>query len=97
MIYLIKHSQKVITDSGGLQKEAYFLQKPCVTLRDETEWIETLDNGWNVLVGTQTEKILQAIEIQPSGSQTRAFGDGHAAQKVVELLRENATKQGSFS
>jgi len=88
MIYLIKHSQKVLTDSGGLQKEAYFMQKPCVTLRDETEWIETLENGWNILVGADTEKIVQAVQHNSTGAQTRAFGDGRAAEKVVSELIE---------
>ncbi len=87
MIYLLKHCSMVLTDSGGLQKEAYFLRKRCVTLRDETEWIETLENGWNVVVGADTEKIVRAVNRPAPGEQVRAFGDGRAAQKVVELIR----------
>jgi UDP-GlcNAc3NAcA epimerase len=86
MIYLLKQCAMVLTDSGGLQKEAYFTGKMCVTLRDETEWIETLENGWNVIVGADTQKILQAVSRPVPGSQLRAFGDGHAAEKVVEIL-----------
>lgn len=97
MIYLIKHCQKVLTDSGGLQKEAYFMQKPCVTLRDETEWVETLENSWNVIVGADTEKIIQAIRREPAGRQSQAFGDGRAAEKMLELLKASEAKQGLFS
>jgi UDP-GlcNAc3NAcA epimerase len=86
MIYLLKQCAMVLTDSGGLQKEAYFTGKMCVTLRDETEWVETLENGWNVIVGADTQKILQAVSRPVPGSQLRAFGDGHAAEKVVEIL-----------
>ncbi len=97
MIYLIKHCTMVLTDSGGLQKEAYFMHKVCVTLRDETEWIETLANGWNVIVGAAPEKIVQAVRQREVGEQTEAFGDGRAAEKVVGKLKESDSRQGSFS
>ena len=77
---------KVLTDSGGLQKEAYFLQKPCITLREETEWIETLQGNWNFVVGSNRIKILEKIAETKFGEQQKAFGDGKAAEKIVEYL-----------
>ena len=62
MITLLKNCKKVLTDSGGLQKEAFFLKKQCVTLRDETEWTETLENNWNFIVGTNSKLILEKIK-----------------------------------
>ncbi|RFQ09835.1 UDP-N-acetylglucosamine 2-epimerase (non-hydrolyzing), partial [Pseudomonas sp. ATCC 13867] len=61
MIWLIDNCHVVMTDSGGLQKEAYFFNKPCITLRDETEWVETVETGWNRLVGASTENIENAF------------------------------------
>src|SRR5439155_133262 len=70
-----------------VQKEAYFFGIPCVTLRDETEWIETVEDGWNALVGTDTADILDAIEkFNPSGTKSKSFGDGHAAEKIALIL-----------
>ncbi|HYY48397.1 MAG TPA: UDP-N-acetylglucosamine 2-epimerase (non-hydrolyzing) [Thermoplasmata archaeon] len=84
---LLMSSAKVVTDSGGVQKEAYFFGIPCVTLRDETEWIETLEDGWNALVGTDTEDILDAIErFNPQGTKSKSFGDGHAAERIARIL-----------
>lgn len=78
----------ILTDSGGMQKEAYFHQVPCITLRDETEWIETVEIGWNQLVGASTEKILSAVQKpkHPSIKKENFYGDGNAANKIVELL-----------
>jgi len=78
----------ILTDSGGMQKEAYFHQVPCITLRDETEWIETVEVGWNQLVGASTEKILSAVQKpkHPSIKKENFYGDGNAAKKIVELL-----------
>jgi len=84
MIYLLKHSSKVLTDSGGLQKEAYFMEKACITLRDQTEWIETLENNWNFIVAADKEKILDKIQINNLGPRSNAFGDGQAAEKIVK-------------
>ena len=86
MVLLLKNSKKVLTDSGGLQKEAYFLKKPCITLRDETEWIETLEGNWNFIVGADKEKILEKVSVQNFAEQTNAFGDGHAGEKIVDEL-----------
>ncbi len=88
MLLLLKHAKKVLTDSGGLQKEAYFMQKPCITLRDETEWIETLDNNWNIVVGTNKDKILQALNNEEYGKQNKPYGIGRAAEKIIQLIHE---------
>lgn len=87
LLTLLIHSKKMITDSGGVQKEAYFLSKPCVTLRNETEWIETLDNNWNILCGTDTDKIVSAVLSEP-GIQNNLdkFGDGDAASVIIKSL-----------
>lgn len=89
LLSLLIHAEKMVTDSGGVQKEAYFLQTPCVTLRNETEWIETLDNDWNILCGTNPEKILSALSASPkSTSQNNAFGNGHAAEFILDMILE---------
>jgi UDP-N-acetylglucosamine 2-epimerase (non-hydrolysing)/UDP-GlcNAc3NAcA epimerase len=61
MLNLEKNAKAILTDSGGVQKEAFWLKVPCITLRDETEWIETVNLGWNRLVGSNVEKILEAV------------------------------------
>lgn len=84
---LLMDAAKVVTDSGGVQKEAYFFGVPCVTLRDETEWIETVEDGWNALVGTEREDILHAIEhFNPAGTKSKSFGDGHAAERIAAIV-----------
>lgn len=86
-IALLMGAAKVITDSGGVQKEAYFFGVPCITVRDETEWIETVEDGWNAVVGTETEDILDAIhKFNPAGTKSKSFGDGHAAEKIARIL-----------
>ncbi|MFX0548033.1 non-hydrolyzing UDP-N-acetylglucosamine 2-epimerase [Hathewaya histolytica] len=90
MINLEMNSKKIVTDSGGVQKEAFFMNKPCITMRDETEWIETVHNGWNIIVGTDKEKILECIiKFMPNRKQEEIFGDGHAAEKILTIINEN--------
>lgn len=87
MIKLEANSSRIITDSGGVQKEAYFLKKPCITLRDETEWVETVENGWNILAGSNRDKIIEAINnFNPSHEQKDVFGDGKASYHIAEVL-----------
>lgn len=86
MIALVNNAEIILTDSGGLQKEAYFLKKRCITLRDQTEWIETLENSWNFIVGANKSLIVEKSSIKPTGPQTHAFGDGHASEKIIHIL-----------
>ncbi|MCA0986867.1 non-hydrolyzing UDP-N-acetylglucosamine 2-epimerase [Guptibacillus algicola] len=87
MLTLEQNSRKIITDSGGVQKEAYFMEVPCVTLREQTEWVETLEGGANVLVGTDLEKIVNAVEKQVTPNYLSVFGDGQASVKICEMIR----------
>jgi len=76
----------VLTDSGGLQKEAYLLGVPCITLRDATEWGQTVETGWNVLAGTDRERIVAAFDREwPRGERAPLFGDGRASERIAEL------------
>lgn len=87
MLRLLDGCRLVLTDSGGVQKEAYFLGVPCVTLRPETEWVETVEAGWNVLAGDDPARIVAlARGFAPAGARPAAFGDGRAADAVVAAL-----------
>ncbi len=86
-LVLEKNAKKILTDSGGVQKEAYFYGVPCITLRESTEWVETVESGWNIVVGTDKEKILQAIsDFSPPKKRGNYYGDGKAAFKIVSIL-----------
>ena len=89
MVAVEKHARKILTDSGGVQKEAFYLRVPCVTLRDETEWPETVELGANRIAGTNKDRILAALlEVCPSfEAMSSPFGDGHACERILcELL-----------
>ncbi|MEP1307756.1 MAG: UDP-N-acetylglucosamine 2-epimerase (non-hydrolyzing) [Balneola sp.] len=88
MMVLLKNCSKVFTDSGGLQKEAYWMKKKCITLRNETEWVETLDSNWNSLVGPDTKKIIAAYGSEPTSKWQKLYGDGNASEKIA-LVIEN--------
>jgi len=90
MIWLIDHSSLIMTDSGGLQKEAFFFKKPCITLRDETEWVELLDNRFNVLVGADKERIYEnynSFEFSKDFS-IDIYGNGDASKHIVDTLQQ---------
>lgn len=88
-LWLEENALKILTDSGGIQKEAYLFKVPCITLRDTTEWVETLESGWNVLVGADKEKIIEAIHnFNPKGKQADVFGKGDTNRKIVELVEK---------
>jgi UDP-GlcNAc3NAcA epimerase len=91
MIQLLEHTCIVLTDSGGLQKEAFFFSKPCVTLRDETEWVELLDGGYNTLAGASSEQIVagfsQMLSAEPD-YQRNLYGAGRASQAIVAAMAD---------
>jgi len=90
-VSLLNAAERVATDSGGVQKEAFMLDTPCVTLREETEWIETVEAGWNRLVGVDADQILASLRRPwPLGEKPEPYGDGTAAEKIVERLAEDA-------
>jgi UDP-GlcNAc3NAcA epimerase len=87
MLLLEGRARLILTDSGGVQKEAYFFRVPCITLRDETEWVETLENGCNVLTGADEEQIVSAAsKIERAGPWTAAYGDGNAGAAILKAL-----------
>lgn len=88
MVWLIDNSRLVMTDSGGLQKEAFFFEKSCITLRDETEWVELVDNGFNVLVGADKEKILTVYREHQFSQHFNIdlYGMGTASQRIIREL-----------
>jgi len=87
MLWLTMHANKVLTDSGGLQKEAYFLGRQCITMRTETEWVETLHDNWNIVTGPDPDKIVLAVNSAlPHAPQRQDFGDGKSAGIIAENL-----------
>jgi UDP-N-acetylglucosamine 2-epimerase len=94
---LLVHAKKVITDSGGIQKEAYLLKIPCITIYNSTSWIETVRDGWNILVKPNTEDILDKIRtFNPSGAQGNYFGDGHSCERIVEIINRYLDSPNTF-
>lgn len=90
MLILEENARLILTDSGGVQKEAFFFCVPCVTLRPETEWVETVHLGWNRLVGADHRQIVNAVKTQqwPTGIPPAIFGDGRASERIVTVLSE---------
>jgi UDP-N-acetylglucosamine 2-epimerase len=93
MLVLEKNARMILTDSGGVQKEAYFFGVPCVTLRPETEWVETVEAGWNKIADTNRDLILDAIRSAPPSQQAHPlYGDGKAAQWISYYLEANLAR-----
>lgn len=81
------NARLILTDSGGVQREAYFCQRPCITLFHNTAWPEAVEDGWNIVVDTDKERILQAVgHFRPAHPQRNVFGDGHAGERIVEHI-----------
>lgn len=94
MVWLEKNAQKIITDSGGVQKEAYFMEKPCITMRDQTEWVETVESGWNCIVGADKTKIVDSIlNFVPNKPIQQLFGDGKAASHMTDAIKDYLNKK----
>jgi UDP-N-acetylglucosamine 2-epimerase len=90
IIALEKSARILLTDSGGMQKEAYWLKVPCITLRDETEWVETVASGWNILTGADRNRIVTAVRsFKPPSDHPPLYGDGQAAEKILSILCQN--------
>jgi UDP-N-acetylglucosamine 2-epimerase len=95
MLVLEANARAVLTDSGGVQKEAFFFGVPCITMRTETEWVETVAAGWNVVVGNDGERILAATlkTDWPTSKPPPVFGEGDAASRIVDLLEKGVTSR----
>ncbi|MDG6251780.1 UDP-N-acetylglucosamine 2-epimerase, partial [Methanocalculus sp.] len=96
MLQLLGQAAAVLTDSGGVQKEAYILQVPCITLRENTEWVETVEDGWNVLAGADTNRIIAAVrqmageernqQNECNATHSAHYGDGTAADAIRRII-----------
>jgi UDP-GlcNAc3NAcA epimerase len=93
MVALEQAASLILTDSGGVQKEAYFYEVPCITMRDETEWVETVQLGWNLLTGASAEAIIEAVDRSqdqiPQVSLSRPYGDGRASDQILSHIFQN--------
>ncbi|NPV27288.1 MAG: UDP-N-acetylglucosamine 2-epimerase (non-hydrolyzing) [Firmicutes bacterium] len=99
MITLLSHCRGVFTDSGGIQKEAYFFGKPCVTLREETEWVELVEHGFNILAGADYERILAAesrMRDKRIDTLIDLYGSGNAGRKIVQVLLEGVYEHTAY-
>jgi UDP-N-acetylglucosamine 2-epimerase (non-hydrolysing) len=87
MLKLMAGSRKILTDSGGIQKEAYMLRVPCITLRENTEWVETLEGGWNVLVGADKRRIVEAVQcFYPVAGRNDVFSRVGASGRILNAI-----------
>ncbi|MGP3507886.1 non-hydrolyzing UDP-N-acetylglucosamine 2-epimerase [Paracidovorax citrulli] len=87
IVALEQCAHTIVTDSGGVQKEAFFYGVPCVTVRSETEWIETVDSGWNTIAGADARKILDAMDAgRPAASKPEVYGKGDAADRILDIM-----------
>lgn len=89
MIWLLKHCNAVVSDSGGVQKEAFFFKKPCITMRDQTEWVELIEHGVNILAGADTQKIINATQAMLNKTiedPLNLYGGGKASQNIANVL-----------
>jgi len=90
MLVLEKNAEMILTDSGGIQKEAFFFNVPCVTMRDETEWVETVELGWNLLTGASEESITASVanfaDNRPFKTDQQPYGNGNAAGKIIDKI-----------
>ena len=87
MLVLEKNAKKILTDSSGIQKEAYIFKVTCITLRENTEWVETVEDEWNVLVDANGGAIIKmANDFEPKGKQSDVFGSGDASERIVKVI-----------
>jgi UDP-GlcNAc3NAcA epimerase len=100
MLALEANARVILTDSGGVQKEAYWLKVPCVTLRDRTEWVETVNEGWNTLAGADSDRICQAVHVA-LGPKDRPepvrYGEADAAEKICRIVLDFVQGRHSVS
>jgi UDP-N-acetylglucosamine 2-epimerase len=93
MIALEQNARAILTDSGGIQKEAYWFKVPCITLREETEWVETVQTGWNVIVGADEQRIIKAVlgaDKLQAVCQKTIYGDGDAGNRICEIINDSS-------
>jgi len=88
MLHAEQSARVILADSGGVQKEAFWLRVPCVTLREETEWIETVESGWNCLAGSDPARIISSVrQARHPSTTTFPYGKGHSAETIIAALK----------